>query len=214
VNNRNFQIMISGVIKLKPSIWQIVLILAASIIVSCDQERAKYENTQVTPTPMPTIMTTKQSVPVFENLRNQALNVKSGDLQIKVSEKDTVVYGVVMDWDMPEGVATLIAFSTGDASLYNSKGGGTIGGIGHQKIQSAAKYLTSSAVTYLKNAKQVETTPLPPKDCVGFYLLTNKGKFYLEEKMEAMEQQSSPIFGLFEDANKVITELIAVSGTT
>lgn len=150
---------------------------------------------------------------MFEELRQQALAVKAEDLKLTLSPKKVSVYGVVMDWDMPEGGATTVAFSTGDASLYNSAGGGVIGGLTHKNVQNAAKELLRKADGFVTMASLSVGTPLPKKDCVRFYLLTNKGIYTFEEKMSSFENETSPWFPFFEEVNKVITELTIVSGT-
>ncbi len=37
-----------------------------------------------------------------------------------LDKNKTIVYGAVMDWDIGGAVATVVAFQTGDASLYIS----------------------------------------------------------------------------------------------
>ena len=72
---------------------------------------------------------------------------------------------------------------------------------------SAAKQLLTLAPTYLDKATKTETTPLPDKDNVKFYFLTTKGVYVGQEIMSNFENNSSKWLGLFEEANKVLTEL-------
>jgi hypothetical protein len=116
-----------------------------------------------------------------------------------------------MDWDLPEGTVTLISFVSGDASLYLSSGGGVIGGVGHDNVKQAAIAFIYKAEKYLSKTTKTETTPLPDKDGVRFYLLTNKGKFVGQEQMKNFENNSSEWLDLFEEGNKVITELHKVT---
>lgn len=143
----------------------------------------------------------------YQDLRNMALAVTPEQLQLSIPEDQTKVFGVVMDWDLAEGVATFISFETGDASMYLSSGGGMIGGSGHEKVSTAAKSYVSEAQKYLANATKIESTPSPDKDCVRFYFLTNKGRFSVQEKLKNLENKSSRWLPLFEEANKVISEL-------
>src|SRR5688500_6800465 len=81
------------------------------------------------------IETMENSVPQenpYEGLRNMALGTTQKDLQLSLADGKTVVYAVVMDWNMGEGVATTVAYQTGDASMYLSSGGGIIGGGQHE----------------------------------------------------------------------------------
>ena len=51
----------------------------------------------------------------YQELRNMALAVTPEQLQITLPSDQTKIYGVVMDWDLGDGIATFISFSTGDA---------------------------------------------------------------------------------------------------
>jgi len=143
----------------------------------------------------------------YEGLRNMALNITPDQLQLTLSDNQTKVYGVVMDWDLGEGIATLISFSTGDASMYLSTGGGMIGAGHHENVSNAVKAFVDKAQTYLDKTTKTETTPLPAKNSVRFYLLTNKGKFSAQETLKNFENNSSTWLTLFEEGNKVISEL-------
>ena len=128
-------------------------------------------------------------------------------LGLSLPSDKTIVYGVVMDWEMGGAVATTISYQTGDASLYLSSGGGVIGGGQHQNVSSAAKQFVNLAQTYLDKAVKTEVTDLPSTDEVKFYLLTNKEIFVGQEQMNNFENNSSKWLQLFEDGNKVFTEL-------
>jgi len=145
----------------------------------------------------------------YHGLRSMALNITPDQLQLTLPDNQTKVYGVVMDWDLGKGIATLISFSTGDASMYLSTGGGMIGAGHHQNISNAAKAFVDKAQNYLDKTTKTETTPLPEKNSVRFYLLTNKGKFSAQENLEKFEDNSSTWVMLFEEGNKVISELRA-----
>src|ERR1019366_9173679 len=64
----------------------------------------------------------------YEQLRNLAVNVTPAQLKLAIPESTTLVYGVVMDWNLNESVMTLAAYITGAASLYLSSGEGINGG--------------------------------------------------------------------------------------
>ena len=147
----------------------------------------------------------------YNNLRNMALSATAEQLQLKISNDKTEIYGVVMDWDVGEGTATLVSFITGDASLYLSSGGGFIGGGGHDKVIKATNNFIKKSESYLDQASLTETTPLPDKDGLTFYFLTNKGKYKATEQMQNIESEKSKWLDLFEEANKLITEIRIVS---
>jgi hypothetical protein len=160
--------------------------------VSQDSARTKAHNLQENP---------------YEGLRNMALNVKPGDLQLLPPAENTIVYGVVMDWGIDDATATVVAYQTGDASMYVSSGGGVIGGGKHQNVNDAAKSFVTLSQTFLDKASKTDITTLPLTDEVKFYLLTNKGHFVIEEQMTKFENSTSPWLPLFEEGNKLITEL-------
>jgi hypothetical protein len=116
----------------------------------------------------------------FEGLRKMAFNVTPDQLGLALRSNQITVYGVIMDWGMEGATATTVAYQTGDASLYLSSGGGVIGGGQHDNVKKAARQLVGLAQDYLSKAKKTDTTPLPDKDKVIFYLLTNEGVYTLD----------------------------------
>lgn len=143
----------------------------------------------------------------YLDLRNMALNATPEQIAIELPKDKTKIYGVVMDWDLGEGTATLVAFMTGDASLYLSSGGGVIGGIGHENVNIAVKNFISNSETHINKTTKTETTPLPEKNEVKFYFLTNNGKLVGQENMANFENNTSEWLTLFEEGNNLITEI-------
>ena len=143
----------------------------------------------------------------FEGLRNMAFTATPEQLGLSLPTDKTVVYGIIMDWEMGGATATTVSYQTGDASLYLSSGGGVIGGGQQQNVNSAARQFVSLAQTFLDKATKTETTPLPTTDQVKFYLLTNNGIFVGQETMKNFENNSSSWLKLFEEGNNVLTEL-------
>ncbi len=147
----------------------------------------------------------------YNDLRSIALGTTMDDLQLTLSDEKTEIYGVVMDWDLGDGTATLVSFITGDASLYLSSGGGFIGGGGHDNVIRATNNFIKKSESFLDKAALIETIPLPDKNGLTFYFLTNKGKFKATEQMQNIEDEKSLWLDLFEEANKLITEMRIVS---
>jgi len=150
----------------------------------------------------------------YYGLRELALSVTPEELKSNLDDSKTCVYGVIMDWNLAgflktsdeDDVLTVVAFQTGDASLYFSSGTIIIGGRAHENIKSAALDFVREGQHHLQKAKLATETPLPDKGKVKFYLLTNKGKYVLEEKFENIENGKSDLFHFFELGNRVITE--------
>ncbi len=143
----------------------------------------------------------------YEDMRAMALAITPEQLGLNLTNEKAKVYGVVMDWNTGQGIATFTAFQTGDASMYTSTGGGVIGGGYQENVKRATVAFVYKSQNYLNKATKTETTPLPEESSVKFYFLTNKGKFVGQEKMDKFDNNSSQWLELFEEANKVITEL-------
>lgn len=188
----------------------ILLSITAFFITSCKNKSAERDELATTQdTIKPKIHKTAENT--FEELRNMAFKVTPEQLGITLPKEKTIVYGVVMDWEMGDAIASTVAYQTGDASLYLSSGGGVIGGGQHENVSVAAKQFVNFAQTLLNKAVKSETTALPERNQVIFYLLTNKGIYAGKEEMKKFENNSSVWIKLFEEGNVVLTELRKVS---
>lgn len=140
------------------------------------------------------------------NLRKQAFTVTPEVLQLDLSNDQTKVFGVIMDWDVGEAIATVVAFQTGDASVYISTGQLFIGGYAHDPITNSAKCFVDKAQQFLEMSAKANDHSLPDKDCVKFYLLTNKGTFVHQENVSNIKVHKTNWADLYEKGNQVITE--------
>ena len=179
------------------------ILVASGFFVACKPKSESKENTNVAHSEKKT----EQQENPFEGLRDMALNVPPEQLGIEITEGETKVYGIVMDWDLGDGIATVSAYETGDASMYLSSGGGVIGGGQHENVRQAVSPYIQLGQEFLCKSEQTESTPLPDKGCVRFYFLTNNGTYYAQETMKNIENENSDWLKLFEEANKVLTEL-------
>ena len=143
----------------------------------------------------------------FEKLREIAMSATPEQLGLVIPGNMTIVYGVIMDWEMEDATATTVSYETGDASLYLSTGGAVIGGGQHPNVKKAAKQFVRLAQTFLDKTVKTEKTPLPVKDEVKFYLLTNKGIYLGKDVKKNFENNSSIWVTLFGEGNKVLAEL-------
>jgi hypothetical protein len=158
---------------------------------------------------IPKVHQTKDNA--YEELRNMAFKATPEQLNISLPKDNTIVYGVVMDWEMGGATASTVAYQTGDASLYLSTGGGVIGGGQHLSVNNASKKFISLAQTFLDKTTKTEKTDLPKAKEVKFYLLTNKGIYVGQELVQNFENSSSIWLKLFEEGNNVLTELRNIS---
>ena len=141
----------------------------------------------------------------YEGLRKMAFDISLQ--QPGLTLNDSEIYGVIMDWDIGDGIATLVAYKTGDASLYFSSGGGVIGGGQNHYVCNAAKKFVKEATVYFDKSKIMYAIPLPDKNSIRFYFLTAKGKYCIHEQLKNIQNKTSAYSDYFGIANDLITEL-------
>jgi hypothetical protein len=142
----------------------------------------------------------------YNDLRGQVFSATPEQIGLTNTD-DERPYAIVMDMGMEEGTATLVSIIDGNASMYLSSGGGVIGGFGHENCKKAAIDFVNMGQDYFTKMVSVDSFPLPKADNVRFYILTNKGKYSIEEAIEKIENDKSDWGQLFFEGQKVITEL-------
>ena len=182
----------------------IAILVALGIFIAC---KPKNQQTEKQTPELYENQSEQQKENPFNDLREMALSVTPDQLGIENTKGETNVFGIVMDWDLGNGIVTVAAYETGDASMYLSSGGGVIGGGQHENVRQAVFPYIKLGQNFLTMAEKTKTTPLPDKDCVRFYFLTNDETYYSQEKMKNIENENSDWLKLFEEANKVLTEL-------
>jgi hypothetical protein len=144
----------------------------------------------------------------YKGLRELALKISPDELGLKLDSNATTAYGVVMEFTLPKATVTLTSYSSGDASLYFSTGGGVLGGVGHETVRNAVRKFVSSAQTFLSKTKEVASFPLPPTGATHFYVLTNHGVYGSPELIsDDLKNPESEFFALFAAGQDVITEI-------
>jgi hypothetical protein len=143
----------------------------------------------------------------YADLRTAALHATPQQLKLSLPAAGTVVFGIVMDWDLGSGIATVVSFQTGDASMYLSTGGGTIGGIQHESVRTAALRFVAAANESFALAKPSADSSGPAENGITFFFLTNRGRYMAREQMRNIESGKSPMLPLFEAGNDVISEI-------
>ena len=143
----------------------------------------------------------------YPGFRKGAFTITPQQLELTLPEDKTSVFGVLLDVGMEGAIMTLVAYATGDASMYLSTGGGVIGGGLHKTVNDAAKNYLKKAQTYFVAAETTDATDTPQLNEVFFYFLTNKGVYRGKDQMDNILKRFSAWTALFEEANKVVTEL-------
>jgi hypothetical protein len=143
----------------------------------------------------------------YDQFREQALRVTPTQLKIAIPNNEILVYGVVMDWDLGDTMATVAVYITGAASMYFSTGSGKTGGGKSPAVGEAAVELVTTAQEYLNQAAVVEATEPPANGFITFHFLTNQRIFRARVPMSQFETKAGPWFPLFQKANVVVNTM-------
>jgi hypothetical protein len=151
--------------------------------------------------------------PIYRSLRDQALAFKPGDLELQGAD-GSGAYGVVMDVGQVEAIVTVTSFTSGDASIYVSTGGGMLGGVAHETVRTAAGAFVDEAEKRRRNMSLVTEFPLPKMGWARVYVLTPQGVFGalvrtlpVEANFEALMQAGERVMKAIEDAMPKSTSL-------
>jgi len=117
-----------------------------------------------------------------------------------------------METGYPEGSATLVAVSDGNASVYLSSGGGDIGGGGHEKIRKAAIEMVVLASKFQTQMKITRNFPLPKNGETIFYLLTDSGVFTASASENDLGEQRHLLSPLFNAGHEIIGQYRMING--
>lgn len=181
--------------------------LSLSIMRKKDEKEAKkYHDEKITNKEIS--MSVIKVEKIYDDFRDMTLSTKPKDIGVKnLPEKEINVFGMVMEMGYEEGIVTMVAYNTGDASMYFSEGGAFINGASRPEINAAAKEFVSFAQNFVKQAVPTASTDLPGDNAVNFYFLTNKGNFFAQEKIENLGSGGSPWTHLFKSGNRLISEI-------
>jgi hypothetical protein len=178
------------------------LILAAVLIVAVTGVAAflhKRSQSQFTSKPAP--------FDVYQGLRNLTLKHERAEIGIPPMSRPTEPWGVLMDWGVEHGTATLVALSDGSASIYLSNGGGFLGGAeSHQSVRDVAKRTVAVAAEFQPQSRETRTYPLPARGEITFYLLTDSGIFTAKAPEGDLKNHLIPLSKLAEACMGVVTQ--------
>lgn len=184
----------------KMNIYKIGLIIIFSIIGLISLQSYQKENSETSQHNK-----SKLAENPYNKLRNIAINMTLDQLELK-SESTDEVYGIIMDWNMGNAVATVVAYKSGDASLYLSSGQVFIGGYAHETVVNASNEFIKLGNQNFTKAKKTDKDEPTKEDKVNFYFLTKSGRYYIEEDNAKINDNSSELIDLFYAGNQIITE--------
>ena len=137
-------------------------------------------------------------------LRNLALTAPPSHFG---STKPHQPFAVIMDVADQKGVVSVLATSSGDASLYLSTGGAIIGGGQHESVREAASRLIAEAAKHVATLKPAKNFDYPHKGNVSFFVRTPEGTLTETVPEADLRGQQHPLSPLYTAGQKVITEL-------
>jgi hypothetical protein len=142
----------------------------------------------------------------YRGFRDQALSSEREDLGLPIPRTPTQPWGVVMDWGMTDGTATVVAFSDDTANVYLSTGV-VVGGGAHQgPVLKAVDSLMAVAAASQPQFHATTTYPLPPAGQVNFYLLTDSGIFSATASQHDLSTHRHPLSQLADAGQNIINE--------
>jgi|SRR5579872_1867538 len=148
---------------------------------------------------------------VYLGFRSLALGRTPHDFGLTPTGPGPTAFGIVMDIGFERGVATVAGFSSGDASLYLSHGGGIIGGIDHKIIRDAAQAWVASAQPHLTSLKATTTFPLPAAGEVRIYVLTDRGVLAARSTTDDLDRGGPEWSPIWQSAQVLIAAIHQVS---
>ena len=144
---------------------------------------------------------------VYNGLRTQMLQSSRSKLNLPQASTPKTPWGVVMDWGVTKGTATVVALSDGHASIYLSSGGGYMGGgQSHDAIRKAAQKFVATAADVQTLTHLTTVYPLPQRGDVTFYFLTDVGVFVASASEKELSSHQHPLSSLSDAAQTIIAE--------
>ncbi|MBN3520067.1 hypothetical protein JYB62_08630 [Algoriphagus lutimaris] len=138
----------------------------------------------------------KNQVNLYTNLRKNALGITADQIESYSPISESQVYGVMIDWEIEESLASLVAYLSGDASIYLSEGRGIIGGGNFENVRNEVFSLLDMAPGLIEKATKLEEVPFPEKGTCRIMLFTKQGFYCMEEKTKELNSTNS-IWGSF-----------------
>ena len=143
---------------------------------------------------------------VYEGMRNMVFSGTRERFGLPPTSTPEEPWGVVMDWGVDRGTATVMALSDGSASIYLSGGGGYIGGQNQEAVKGAALKAIEVAREYAHQMQKTTEYNLPVAGEVIFYVLTDSGVFTASAKEVELRNQEHALGKLGNAMQDVVTQ--------
>jgi hypothetical protein len=147
----------------------------------------------------------KKTPDIGLKLRARVLELPAEMVKAPVSTAG--VYGVVMDWGVENGLATLVAIADGGTSLY-AGAGGFLGGHAVPVIREAGRRFLDAADGFVDEFPVTTVHPTPRPGHVIFHILTTAGvRTSPEIDIATLAPDKPGVSQLFGAAQGVITQI-------
>jgi hypothetical protein len=138
----------------------------------------------------------------YSVIRSLSLNTRPSDLGLP---DDTAVYGAAMEIGMANTVITLVCFATGDASMYYSTGGGSLGGGNIPAVRAEAIRMVDVYKDLVELLPPVDLVEIPTVGRTGFAAMTAAGLRSDSSPTASIVAGATPLIILFQAGQNVIT---------
>lgn len=142
-----------------------------------------------------------------EARRAAAFRVTAADLALP-DDWGASPFGVVAEVGGTRGVMTLIAFATGESSMFTASGSGIIGRPSHVHVVVQAKRLVKEAAGHLAQMAPAAAFPPPPTGVMRFYVLTSQGVVTAEAPIGVLRGGEHPLSPLLDVADELMSEFL------
>jgi hypothetical protein len=139
---------------------------------------------------------------MYAGLRSLALNTQLSNLDLPA---DLAVYGAVMELGMENAVITVACFATGDASMYYSTGGGTLGGVTVPTVHAEAIRMVKVFGDLVELLPPVDLAEVPAVGHTSFVAITATGLRSASAPTATIVSGGTPLIYLFGAGQNVIT---------
>jgi hypothetical protein len=144
---------------------------------------------------------------VYTDMRDAVLNLDPSSVVIHQTPDTRTVWGLVMDWTVDRGVATIVSLADGTTSLYLSSGGGSIGAGEHPGAAAASINALRLAEHTIDEVPGAMDSPVPPRGRTALTLLTFSGLRRFEDDNAAFENGTSTLSPVADAMQEVIDEI-------
>jgi len=148
---------------------------------------------------------------IYVGLRDAVINLDPSAVGIHATAELPNVWGLVFDWHVDNGIATVVYLADGTTSLYVISGGGSLGAGEHPAPAAASRSALKVAESVLDQFPPVESTPLPGPTNSALTVLTFSGPRRIEQ--ETMALHSGPLAGVADAMQQVIGEIRRAEAT-